>query len=209
MRNLLQFLKDLFIDGHKLLGALGPALSIGFTAAKAFNLPVGLQRISYAWALMPLLLWVLAAYWRRWSRSYMLEEQISDEARQQADRISGWMVGSTNEGTPQTKLVLQNASDLLVYNLIASVVTAEGEPIRGSQYRNYIGRLPPGKSEYPIKYPGAGMHKHFSIELAFEDSSGKKWVRTGNGVLRSIASDPLTHYGATIKALVKSKGRSQ
>ena len=62
----LAFLKDMFIDGYKLIGASAPVLSIDFTIAKALDLHIGLENISYAWGLLPLSLWVLIACWRRW-----------------------------------------------------------------------------------------------------------------------------------------------
>ena len=58
---------DLYKDGYKLLGAIAPLLSVGFTLAKAFDLSVNLRGVSYAWALLPIALWVTVAYVRRWS----------------------------------------------------------------------------------------------------------------------------------------------
>jgi hypothetical protein len=87
LKRLLRFLKDLFSDGHKLLGVLAPVLSLAFTVAKALNLTVGLQDISYAWALLPLLLWVIAAYVRRWLISCEWEEKSSGDAVRQ-DRLA-------------------------------------------------------------------------------------------------------------------------
>jgi hypothetical protein len=79
-RDWLRIAEDLFRDGYKLLGVIAPILSVGFTTAKALNLSVGLQQISYAWALMPLLLWVLVAYVRRCLYSYNLEVDIDNAA---------------------------------------------------------------------------------------------------------------------------------
>jgi hypothetical protein len=124
-----------------------------------------------------------------------------ERERAQAERISGWMdfVGDNvlaENGLPAVKLMLVNASNQLVYNLIASIVTAHGGSHPGStlQFRTYVGRLPPGKSEYSIDHPGHGMSIRFSIELAFDDSGGRTWVRHGRGKLEQIKTDPLSYY---------------
>ncbi len=65
VRAVLRIPADLFKDGYKLLGVFAPILSISFTVAKAAGLQLGLQHVSYAWALGPILLWVLVAYVRR------------------------------------------------------------------------------------------------------------------------------------------------
>lgn len=90
-----------------------------------------------------------------------------------------------------------NFSNQLAYNLIASVVSAQsGEHIGDNlNYRNYLGRLPPGRTEYRIEHPGHGMRKRFSVELAFEDSGSRTWVRGGKGALRQAKRDPLAFYG--------------
>jgi hypothetical protein len=101
----LDFLKDMFIDGYKLIGASAPVLSIGFTIAKALDLHIGLENISYAWGLLPLLLWVLIAYWRRW----LVSRELSVEQRGQADRVVGWMEAADLD--LKAPLILQNSSD--------------------------------------------------------------------------------------------------
>jgi hypothetical protein len=128
--------------------------------------------------------------------------RLKEEERKQAERITGWMdflpQGEKEEmaGT-RVKLILYNASNQLVYNLIASVVNANTEEHVGDtlSYRNYIGRLPPNKTEYTIDHPGWGMHKRFSIELAFVDAGGRTWVRRGKGGLKQVFKEPLAFYG--------------
>ena len=125
-----------------------------------------------------------------------------EEERHQAEHISGWMVDlpqgeEVSDGEMHVKLIMQNASNQLVYSTIASIVSAQsGEHVgENENYRTYVGRLPPGKSEYNIRHPGYGMSKRFSIELAFEDARGKAWVRRGKGELERIKKNPLAHYG--------------
>jgi hypothetical protein len=123
------------------------------------------------------------------------------EERLQAEQISGWMVNLPRgeevvDGEMYVKLVVQNASNQLVYSTIASIVNAQTEDHVGGNenYRAYIGRLPPGKSEYNVRHPGYGMHRRFSVELAFEDARGIVWVRRGKGSLTRIRKNPLAYY---------------
>jgi hypothetical protein len=129
-----------------------------------------------------------------------------EKEREQAEQISGWMEylpdgeETVVDEELNVKLVLLNSSEQLVFDLIASVVTAFGEYPVGNDfnYRNFIGRLPPGRTEHKIKHPGQGMHHRFAIELAFQDSSGRIWVRRGRGrLVRSSATDPLSVYEIT------------
>jgi hypothetical protein len=127
----------------------------------------------------------------------------NDKEREQADQISGWMEflpqgEEVVDGAMYVRLVLLNSSDQLVYDLIASVVTAFGEFPVGENFtfRNFIGRFPPGRTEYKIEHPGQGMHRRFAIELAFQDTSGRVWVRRGRGGLdRSMKENTLAVYG--------------
>jgi hypothetical protein len=125
-----------------------------------------------------------------------------EKERKQADQISGWLdfLPSDEIGTSmEVQLILINASNQLAYNLIASIVTAHGGDHPGNtfEYRTFVGRLPPGRSEYTIKHPGHGMHKRFAVELAFDDAGSRTWVRHGRGRLERIKSDPLSHYKIT------------
>src|ERR1700730_18604648 len=69
-----KILRDLFVDGYSIVGAIAPLLSIGFTVSKAFDAIPNLREISYAWGLLPILLWVLVAYARRDLRYIDLEK---------------------------------------------------------------------------------------------------------------------------------------
>ena len=71
VKKLWAFAVDFWRDGNALLGAVAAPLSIAFTLAKAFDVPAlsHLRDISYAWALAPLLIWVLVAYVRLHART--------------------------------------------------------------------------------------------------------------------------------------------
>jgi hypothetical protein len=77
-----RLIRDLFLDGHKAIGLLAPLLSICFTVLKALDVPIAteLRQISYAWAFLPLLLWLFIAYVRRWAAHTEMLRTADDEA---------------------------------------------------------------------------------------------------------------------------------
>lgn len=86
LSRIFRILRDLFVDGYSVVGAVAPILSISFTAAKAFDLTIHLRDISYVWGLIPILLWVVVAYVRRDLRFIELEQQ-HDNKRARADGL--------------------------------------------------------------------------------------------------------------------------
>ncbi|GEC56720.1 hypothetical protein ABIF38_008806 [Bradyrhizobium japonicum] len=64
------FLSDLGNDGFAVVGWVAAPLSLIYTLAKAFAVPIDwLRDLSYAWALAPLTVWFALAYVRRWFRT--------------------------------------------------------------------------------------------------------------------------------------------
>jgi hypothetical protein len=60
------FISDLVSDGYKIVGIAAPLLSILYTGLKFWEIDLGLlKEVSYAWALLPLTVWLLIAYSRR------------------------------------------------------------------------------------------------------------------------------------------------
>jgi hypothetical protein len=82
-----RILRDLFADGYSVVGAIAPILSIAFTFAKALDLTIHLRDVSYAWGLIPILLWVVVAYVRRHSRVVALEQE-QDNKQARADGLA-------------------------------------------------------------------------------------------------------------------------
>jgi hypothetical protein len=128
-----------------------------------------------------------------WREPKDAAEGRKEEERRQAEQITAWIDllpdgEDVLDGEMAVKLIIQNASDQVVYFLVASVVNANTEVHVGNNenFRNYIGRVPPGRNEYKIQHPGQGMHKKYSIELAFQDAVGRRWVRRGKGGLQQI-----------------------
>lgn len=76
MKSLIKYIKDLFVDGYRFVSVLAPLLSISYTLAKLWGIDLmGIQELSYTWAFLPLLIWVLIAYTRKWRAFHELEEK--------------------------------------------------------------------------------------------------------------------------------------
>lgn len=75
MERFIDFLKSLFADGYKVVGISAPLLSISYTLAKALGSPalIDLEDLSYVWALLPVTVWFIIAYVRRWKYSKIIE----------------------------------------------------------------------------------------------------------------------------------------
>lgn len=68
--NAWSFVTDLCLDGYKTVSFSAPIISIAFTAAKYFEVPLnGLKDISYAWGLLPLTIWFFVAWAHRRAKS--------------------------------------------------------------------------------------------------------------------------------------------
>jgi hypothetical protein len=61
-----QLARGLYDDGLKALSIFSTLLSIAFTIAKIFDAVPILRHVDYGWAFLPLTIWVLVAYIRRW-----------------------------------------------------------------------------------------------------------------------------------------------
>lgn len=74
--------KDFFFDGHKAVRIISPALSASFSLYKFFGGNfLNIQEMSYAWALLPLLIWAISAYvtryqiWKALKKDYEIIEK--------------------------------------------------------------------------------------------------------------------------------------
>lgn len=66
MQKLTTFIRDLSEDGIKALGVFSWLLSITFTVCRIFDAVPVLRAVDYAWALLPITIWLFVAYVRRW-----------------------------------------------------------------------------------------------------------------------------------------------
>jgi hypothetical protein len=132
------------------------------------------------------------------------------EERQQAEKITAWYIPYDGPqpipGRLLTRFRIKNASDQLVYYVVAQVVglqgsfrmTAVGDTAeRNHEYGCPVGNVPPGELDSMIDGSGGGMHRRFGIELAFQDAAGRYWLRHGNGVLEQTDKHPADLYTLT------------
>jgi hypothetical protein len=129
------------------------------------------------------------------------------EARRfQAEKITAWfkpLNELTEENTERTYILIRNASDQMIYDLILQPVTLQGAfrqtAVGDTEQRNLefgarAGNIPPGETETSFQFLDGGMHKRFGIELAFKDAAGRFWLRQGDGTLKEISQHPLDLY---------------
>lgn len=131
-----------------------------------------------------------------------IREKMRADLIRQASRVCAWFKpGDAGCGSP--RIIISNKSGAPVYRVVVSQVGTYGAaPVNGEEMassdlsnRICIDVLPPG--DWTVRSPwygGAGMNVRLSIEIAFIDSSDKKWIRRGYGKLERITEDPLTYF---------------
>ena len=124
----------------------------------------------------------------------------------QAQLVTAWLSGAPKrvaEGSWQTVAIL-NGSQQLAYRVIASMVDVRGTAghdfrerhgMNPGAFRAFKGELPPGRTDLEVENPGGGMGIRWAVELVFRDAAGVTWLRDTDGRLKTIAGDPLAHYG--------------
>jgi hypothetical protein len=131
-----------------------------------------------------------------------------ERLRKQAEQITAWLIPYEGEQEhPHLVCVglrLKNASDQVIYDLIAEIVAVQGAArdtgIGDTEERNrelgtLVGTLPPGELTTRIETYGGGMFLRYGVEIAFQDAAGRYWLRRGNGLLKQIDQHPLDLYG--------------
>jgi hypothetical protein len=88
--------------------------------------------------------------------------------------------------------------------MIASLVSLQGA-FRATaiddtrdKFRTFVGLVPPGRIEDRIPFAGWGMHLRFGVELAFQDASGRNWLRQGTGNLVEAECEPVELYDVAL-----------
>jgi hypothetical protein len=132
------------------------------------------------------------------------ERKASDAARRdQAQRVSAWYSGETEDHANSTLAIL-NASDEPVYQVIVTFVLIQGAgPHSGEDYsdlemaagrRSMFGTIPPGRWTTNVSTGWQGMYRRPGAELAFTDRAGVYWVRRADGALEELSEDPIDHF---------------
>jgi hypothetical protein len=136
---------------------------------------------------------------RAWNRDH----------REQAELVTAWRAPNADPLDPDAptydKLLISNASKLMVYDLIAHTVSIGGtDPRRVALGRPpeeienlalYVGNVPPGLLESRIPAGEVSHGSRWGVEIAFTDASGRFWLREGRGVLRKLNKPPAELYG--------------
>jgi hypothetical protein len=120
--------------------------------------------------------------------------------RRQAESVTAWFVPLDNPdeqaSTTYTGLRVRNASEQLVYDLVAEVIigrqTAVGDDEQPNiEYGALIGNVPPGEFTGRINTGGGVMARRHMIEFAFQDASGRYWLRHTDGTLEQVKKHPI------------------
>jgi len=131
-------------------------------------------------------------------------EKIENERRKQAENISAWislderLYGKFEFKMQREIIVLSNRSNLPIYNVVVSIVDGRHGDADGNntptEFQRYIHTLPPGNGFIfsPQGYQGMGFVG--AVEVGFEDSGNRSWVRHGNGSLEEINEGTLKYY---------------
>lgn len=123
------------------------------------------------------------------------------DRRAQAMCISAWAWSPWGpEGI--TDVTLLNASESPVYCAVVSVVMIAGSgPRDGLDVRRdmpdcqaAVSVIPPGKSYTPVGAEWRATGGTPGVEIAFTDGAGVHWVRSADGKLRELGSEPWEYY---------------
>ena len=119
--------------------------------------------------------------------------------REQAERISSWIIRESQAGS--LLIAILNQSPQPVYQVIVTVVVLgqEGEP-RGHAPAGQvcIAVAPPGQGYIMVEADYHGMHRRPGVEIAFRDAAGRNWVRKADGELLEIEKSTVEYYEITL-----------
>ncbi len=123
-----------------------------------------------------------------------------DERSQQAELITAWVAAETPE-VPWVHVMVTNASHQVAYRLVVSLGDASRDGLRPpdnpEQWRSFVSQLPPGETPVDVDWTGgAGMNARPGVEIAFQDATGRPWIREMNGNLVEVGeTDHLERLG--------------
>lgn len=116
-------------------------------------------------------------------------------ARSQAELVSAWMNPHDNS------VVLNNTSNNPVYEVVVCIVDIRGKGPRDGRevpkdydHQAIFPVLPPG-IERMTTFASYGEGSLEWVEIAFCDSAGKSWLRSGHGRLKWLMKRPVGYYG--------------
>jgi hypothetical protein len=130
-----------------------------------------------------------------WQTRRTSQKDRDREEKEQAAQVSSWLIG---EGRI-CGVALRNTSATPVYQAILTLVAYQGAGPRNgteSQFRRYLGIIPPGQTYTTIEGAGGAMYIRLGVEMAFTDSRGINWVREVRGKLYKIGKQTVDYYSA-------------
>jgi hypothetical protein len=120
--------------------------------------------------------------------------------RQQAELVTAWFVPleeQKEEDDPAyVGLRVHNASNQQIYDVVAEVLIGRKTAVNDIEERNLgfgamVGNVPPGGYTARINTGGGALGRRHFIEFAFQDASGRFWLRRSDGKLKKIRQHPL------------------
>lgn len=137
----------------------------------------------------------------RKARQEFNKDKLERESRSQAVKISAWFGGRILPGEEWDSLILLNRSDVPIYNVVVTMVFAQGAAPRVGEdvrdlpdHRVFYTVLPPGTWKAVAPRGWAGMYRMPAAEVAFTDSAGLHWVRRGTGQLTRLPIEPFDYF---------------
>lgn len=138
----------------------------------------------------------LTLYWLVVERNAVQQEKADKEKLSQAEGVSVWLEWRTRQ---QALITVSNKSHSPIYNVVLCVVDGRDANSDGrktpEEFRRYVHLLPPGVStvEAPKGFSGAGFIG--AIEIGFDDTNNRTWIRKGNGrLIEGTEETTLRHY---------------
>ena len=146
----------------------------------------------------------LVAFWQikleRDARQKAEKERQLADRRYQSERIAAWIKSEShyeNRGNVVC-VAISNRSLQPIYNVIVQgiVIFDDGSP-RADPFpenRSLIAVVPPGigYTTFPFNYHG--MFRRPRIEIAFQDTANRYWLRNTKGELTELDVSPIAHY---------------
>jgi hypothetical protein len=92
-------------------------------------------------------------------------------------------------------LRVHNASNQLIYDVVAEVLIRRKTAVNDTEEKNLIfgamvGNVPPGGFTASINTGGGALGARH-INFAFQDAAGRYWLRNANGTLEQVRKHPL------------------
>src|ERR1017187_3004463 len=147
--------------------------------------------------------------------SHNSKQEASQNAaavRAQAERVSattiagegGFPISNLGHGRSATRVALYNRSNAPIYDVVVTLVLVQGagprfgdeehERLMKQEFQRYFGTVPPGQYEAQVSPMWAGMMARPGIEIAFNDSNGRSWVRYANGQVVALNGSTAAYY---------------